>query len=358
MKKRPFKERYPTLRSFLKGDGPCHYIGDRYELDIADGTTVERLYLDGDSYSAPMVMVREDGSSWELLNIGRDHLGSITHLATYDGILVEEYSYDAWGRLRDPETHEAYALGEEPELLLGRGFTGHEHLPWFGLVNMNARLYDPALGCFLSPDPYIQFPDFTQSFNRYSYGLNNPLVYVDENGEFVLTAGIIIGVAALIGGTINLAVNWDNCDGPGQYIAAFGVGALGGAAVAAAGPAGFWAVAGAGALSSGLISGTNNVIAQTGYNFDGFDKLDWTSVGISAAIGAASGFAGSAVGFGLYVYFNPTARQEGLNAAESAWTQVKTGVDDTLDRAKQQGAPNAQPGSPPEPVVPVPVVQP
>ena len=276
-----------------------YYIGDRYELDIADGTTVERLYLDGDSYSAPMVMVREDGSSWELLNIGRDHLGSITHLATYDGILVEEYSYDAWGRLRDPETHEAYALGEEPELLLGRGFTGHEHLPWFGLVNMNARLYDPALGCFLSPDPYIQFPDFTQSFNRYSYGLNNPLVYVDENGEFVLTAGIIIGVAALIGGTINLAVNWDNCDGPGQYIAAFGVGALGGAAVAAAGPAGFWAVAGAGALSSGLISGTNNVIAQTGYNFDGFDKLDWTSVGISAAIGAASGFAGSAVGFGL-----------------------------------------------------------
>ena len=33
MKKRPFKERYPTLRSFLKGDGPCHYIGDRYIED-------------------------------------------------------------------------------------------------------------------------------------------------------------------------------------------------------------------------------------------------------------------------------------------------------------------------------------
>ena len=30
MKKRPFKERYPTLRSFLKGDGKCKYIGDRY----------------------------------------------------------------------------------------------------------------------------------------------------------------------------------------------------------------------------------------------------------------------------------------------------------------------------------------
>ena len=33
----------------------------------------------------------------------------------------------------------AYASGTAPRpKLLGRGFTGHEHLPWFGLVNMNA----------------------------------------------------------------------------------------------------------------------------------------------------------------------------------------------------------------------------
>ena len=171
---------------------------------------MERLYLDGDAYSAPMVMVRENGSGWKLLNIGRDHLGSVTHLATCDGTLVAEYSYDAWGRLRDPETQEIYSSGEEPELLLGRGFTGHEHLPWFGLVNMNARLYDPALGRFLSPDPYIQLPDFTQNFNRYSYGLNNPLVYVDENGElawFVIPL-IVAGVYA-IGNTVSHAMDGD-----------------------------------------------------------------------------------------------------------------------------------------------------
>ena len=51
---------------------------------------------------------------------------------------------------------------------IGRGFTGHEHLPWFGLINMNARLYDPLLGRFLAPDPFVQDPDFTQNFNRYS----------------------------------------------------------------------------------------------------------------------------------------------------------------------------------------------
>ena len=187
-----------------------YYIGGCYELDVTGGTTVERLYLDGDAYSAPMVMVREGDSGWKLLNIGRDHLGSVTHLATCDGTLVAEYSYDAWGRLRDPETQEIYSSGEEPELLLGRGFTGHEHLPWFGLVNMNARLYDPALGRFLSPDPYIQLPDFTQNFNRYSYGLNNPLVYVDENGElawFVIPL-IVAGVYA-IGNTVSHAMDGD-----------------------------------------------------------------------------------------------------------------------------------------------------
>jgi hypothetical protein len=52
---------------------------------------------------------------------------------------------------------------------------------------MNARLYDPAVGRFLSPDPYVQAPNFSQNFNRYSYALNNPLKYTDEDGEFFWT---------------------------------------------------------------------------------------------------------------------------------------------------------------------------
>jgi RHS repeat-associated protein len=60
----------------------------------------------------------------------------------------------------------------------------HEHLDNFGLINMNARLYDPEIGRFISPDPYVQAPTFSQSFNRYSYCLNNPLIYNDPSGEF------------------------------------------------------------------------------------------------------------------------------------------------------------------------------
>lgn len=130
-----------------------------------------------------MVYVKE-GSSWKLCNVLRDNLGSITHVTDYEGNLLQELSYDAWGRLRNPETQVVCAYGEEPTLYLGRGYTGHEHLTDFGLVNMNARLYDPATSRFLSPDPYVQTPEQSQNFNRYSYCMNNPLKYTDRNGKF------------------------------------------------------------------------------------------------------------------------------------------------------------------------------
>lgn len=281
-----------------------YYIGGRYEQDIkSDGSSVERLYLGGDAYSAPMVLVRDGSGSWTALNIGRDYLGSITHIVTADGTLLAEYSYDPWGRLRDPETYEIYAPGTEPALYLGRGFTGHEHLPWFGLINMNARLYDPLLCRFLSPDPYVQAPDFTQSFNRYSYGLNNPLSYTDPNGEFW---HLIIG--AVFGGIANLIGNWQNCDGFWEYVAAFGIGAAAGLAVAATGgaaaAAGGTALATAGVIGVGAAGGAstgavNDIIRQTGNNFDGMDSVNWKSVGVSAASGAVAGGISAGVGIGL-----------------------------------------------------------
>ena len=48
---------------------------------------------------------------------------------------------------------------------------------------MNGRMYDPVLGRFLTPDNFVQMPTSAQSFNRYSYCLNNPLKYTDPSGE-------------------------------------------------------------------------------------------------------------------------------------------------------------------------------
>ncbi len=163
-----------------------YYIGDIYEKETSGYSVKERLYLEGDYYSAPMVAVKEGSGAWQLYNILRDYQGSVMKITDAAGsTTVAEYSYDAWGRMRDPATQIVYAIGSEPTLFLGRGYTGHEHLAMFGLINMNARLYDPVLGRFLAPDPYVQLIDFSQNFNRYGYCLNNPLRYVDKTGEFL-----------------------------------------------------------------------------------------------------------------------------------------------------------------------------
>ena len=181
-----------------------------------------------------------------------------------------------------------------------KGYTGHEHLSPFGddndsgfcLINMNGRVYDPVLARFLFPDPYVQAPDFTQSFNRYTYCLNNPFKYTDPSGE---VWHIVIG--AVVGGVVNLVVNWDNIDGFWQGFAAVAVGAGSGALTAATGGAGAWAVMGVGAVTGAMTAGTNNVIAQTDKNFAGMGNVDWGQVGISSVIGGVSGAAGSGAGY-------------------------------------------------------------
>nr|WP_288132035.1 RHS repeat-associated core domain-containing protein [Microbulbifer sp.] len=50
------------------------------------------------------------------------------------------------------------------------------------MIHMNGRLYDPTLGRFLSPDPFVQAPANSQSWNRYSYVFNSPLNFTDPSG--------------------------------------------------------------------------------------------------------------------------------------------------------------------------------
>jgi len=54
---------------------------------------------------------------------------------------------------------------------------------------MHARYYNPGIGRFLSVDPVGGTVGSSQSWNRYSYVLNNPLVYVDPSGETLMVAG-------------------------------------------------------------------------------------------------------------------------------------------------------------------------
>jgi len=95
------------------------------------------------------------------------------------GNKVFDATYSAWG----------LQMVNRNTIGLHRGYCGHEMLNEFQFINMNQRslsrsgesndrLYDPMIGRFLSPDNYVQLPGNSQSFNRYSYCLNNPLYFL------------------------------------------------------------------------------------------------------------------------------------------------------------------------------------
>ena len=160
-----------------------YFVSGGYELEVEGVQQYERhlnYIYGGDGLAAIFEM---DRSNPNLYYIHKDHLGSYQSVTNNNGTLVDKYSFGPWGARRDTTD---WSLTNVPtEFLFDRGFTGHEHLDEFNLINMNGRVYDPILGRFLSPDNYIQMPDYTQNLNRYSYALNNPLIYTDPTGEFI-----------------------------------------------------------------------------------------------------------------------------------------------------------------------------
>jgi RHS repeat-associated protein len=123
-----------------------------------------------------------------------DRLGSLVALTNASCTVVERYAYDPWGNRRNP-TNWTQA-DSRTSWIVNRGFTMHEHLDAFGIINMNGRVYDPLMAQFFSPDPYVQAPGDWLNYNRYSYCLNNPFKYTDPSGEFL---GLVARGLAFIG---------------------------------------------------------------------------------------------------------------------------------------------------------------
>lgn len=106
-------------------------------------------------------------------------MNSVDVVTDESGNVIERLNYDAWGKRRASNWRALLTVTAKSTT---RGFTGHEHLDKLGLIHMKGRVYDPHVGRFLSADPFIQAPANTQNLNRYSYALNNPLVYTDPSG--------------------------------------------------------------------------------------------------------------------------------------------------------------------------------
>ncbi len=270
-------------------------------MEITKEVSTEFItYIGGDAYTAPIVY-KSNGSTGKFLYLHRDYLGSIIAISNSQGTLIEKRHFDAWGKVA--MIKDQYGNTLDKLTTLDRGYTGHEHLESVDLINMNARLYDANLHRFLAPDNFVQDPFNTQNFNRYSYVLNNPLSYVDQNGEFLWFA---VAIGALIGG-ISQAINGGNFGDilfgavSGAIIGAVSAGvgnlAAGGSFFGSAAAnvvgfnAGFVAGAAAGAVG-GFLSGAVN----TWYNGGSFSNGIFNGVQGAARGGIFGGVSGGIFG--------------------------------------------------------------
>lgn len=151
------------------------------------------------------IVLHEPGSETpeSVKYVYKDHLGSWLKVTNDEGAIVARQNFDAWGRRREPDTW-LYGNTTQPVWLI-RGYTAHEHLDRFDIIHMNGRLYDPVMGRMFQADNFVQNPYFSQSYNRYSYVLNNPLKYTDPSGELTkydVAAGASIVAGALLMGFV------------------------------------------------------------------------------------------------------------------------------------------------------------
>jgi RHS repeat-associated protein len=232
---------YKRMKSVLSQNGnlmETKYYFDGYEIKEENGNNPTFLhYVNGGAGLCAIIVM--NAGNINTYYVYKDHLGSINTITNAAGSVIFEQNYDAWGRSRNPNNWTYTAISAPPTWLY-RGYTGHEHLPQFGLINMNARLYDPIVGKMISPDNFVSNPFSTQAYNRYSYANNNPLVFTDPDGNFAWFVPLIFGA-------VNLGFDLMQNNGKmtlGEMALSFGTGAVGGL-LAATGAGGIATVGGA-----------------------------------------------------------------------------------------------------------------
>ncbi len=113
-----------------------------------------------------------------------EKLGSLDVLTDAAGTVVQRMSFDVWGQRRSDSwgVWSTAQVASFDNKETRKGYTGHEMLDASNLIHMGGRMYDPMVGKFLSADILVQAPFNSQSHNRYSYVMNNPMNYTDPSG--------------------------------------------------------------------------------------------------------------------------------------------------------------------------------
>lgn len=161
------------------------YVGGLYERVTKPSGVIEHKHYIIAGNEAVAIRTLRSNSANDTRYLHKDHLGSLDVITNESGSVVLRLGYDAFGKRRGATAWSGTpAAGDWTSIasITHRGFTFHEELDNVDLVHMNGRVYDANIGRFISADPFVQAPLMSQSLNRYSYVLNNPLSLIDPSG--------------------------------------------------------------------------------------------------------------------------------------------------------------------------------
>ena len=289
-------------RTVLGKDRSLSRTEYRGNLVCADDT-LKYILFDGG-------LIAMDGSSPEYLFFLRDHLGSVRVVARPDGKAVQVnhyYPYGmafAGGRMSgNAEAHPVTGEGGnviDGDLEIGGGTGGMElarpgaSQPYrflgnelytsnsLGLYDFSARMYDPALGRFLSVDPMAEG---YRHLSPYAYCAGNPAVYVDKDGQVI--GRVVVG--AVVGAAINGGIALLSGESGREVLGAAARGAIeGGVAGLTFGMSMGTTLAGKIAVSAAVGAATSTASSTVGQLVES-GSVDGREVATDAALGAVTG---------------------------------------------------------------------
>jgi RHS repeat-associated protein len=165
-----------------------YFMGGAYEVK---DSAVKKYYS-----IAGMMVATQDASGLQYLLT--DHLGSTVAVTNSSGTLTSQQRYLPFGGTR--------AIPNSPILGTDYGYTGQRLLDsgMGGIMDYKARFYSVGLGRFLQPDTIIPDNANPQSWNRFSYVQNQPIIYSDPDGHvpFLLLAAVFVIGAFVMTGSV------------------------------------------------------------------------------------------------------------------------------------------------------------
>lgn len=184
----PDRSRFKRVDSDGSSVTTTLYIGNVEVINLPNGDEEHKRHIGGVALEILLFSGGSGPAVRSTYHIFRDHLGSIDVIADSTGTVVEEQSFDAWGKRRNATNWlslPAPGLLAFSSVVTTRGYTDHEMLDKVGVIHMNGRIYDPNMARFLQADPFVRDATSPQSLNRYSYVENNPLNATDPTGFFL-----------------------------------------------------------------------------------------------------------------------------------------------------------------------------